>query len=189
MNETAVFYEATPNPQTLKFVISQPISNDSVFFENAQQATRSPLAQKIFGFPWAEAVFIGPNFVSITKQDWVDWDVLADPLSDLIKEHLERGLPVLSLLEGTEPSPETPHREFKDGSVDQKIHQFIEDIVRPAVAMDGGDIVFERFDNGIVYLQLRGACSGCPSSMMTLKMGIEERLKEAVPEVIEVVAV
>jgi Fe-S cluster biogenesis protein NfuA len=189
MNECTVFFEATPNPQTLKFIVSRNIASESTFFENAEQTQRSPLAQKIFGFPWTQAVFIGPNFISITKQDWVDWDILADPLCDLIKEHFDRGLSAIVDLPDEEPSAENPARTIQPGSLEERIHRFIEDNVRPAVAMDGGDIIFDRFDGGIVYLHLRGACSGCPSSMITLKDGIEYQLKQAIPEVVEVVAV
>ncbi|MGZ3723811.1 MAG: NifU N-terminal domain-containing protein, partial [Bdellovibrionales bacterium] len=95
MAEYSVFYEATPNPQSMKFMVTANISTESINFSSAAEAGRSPLAKKIFGFPWAAGVFIGPNFVTVTKQEWVDWEILAEPLSGLIKEHLERGEPVL----------------------------------------------------------------------------------------------
>src|SRR6266550_2863473 len=96
MSDISVFYEATPNPQSMKFVVTSTIAKESMNFTSSESTGRSPLARKIFGFPWAAGVFIGPNFVTVTKQEWVDWDVLAEPLSGLIKEHLERGEPVLT---------------------------------------------------------------------------------------------
>jgi len=185
-----VFYEATPNPQALKFVVTSPISSGMVNFASANETSRSPLARKIFGFPWAAGVFIGTNFVTITKQEWVDWDILADPLSELIKEHLDRGEAVLT----PEPvsaasSTGTAGAGAGDSNpVIEKIKAILEDEIRPAVAMDGGDVTFSRFEQGRVYLHMQGACSGCPSSSYTLKEGIESRLRAAVPEVLEVVA-
>jgi Fe-S cluster biogenesis protein NfuA len=185
MSDLQVFYEATPNPQSMKFIITAPIASESVHFTSVDQTARSPLARKLFGFPWAAGVFIGPSFVTVTKQEWVDWDVIADPLSDLIKEHLTSGEGVL--LPSSEPTSSGINAD--DSSVVQKIKQILQDEIRPAVAMDGGDIQFDRFVDGKVYLKMHGACSGCPSSAYTLKEGIETRLKESIPEVTEVVAV
>jgi Fe-S cluster biogenesis protein NfuA len=180
-----VFYEATPNPSSMKFICEQQIADESMNFTSAAEAMRSPLAMKIFGFPWASGVFIGPHFVTVTKQDWVDWEILAEPLSGLIDEHLKLGEPVLL--------PMTAAAEEEDSSNDspvvQQIKQILRDEIRPAVAMDGGDIVFQSYEAGRVFLQMHGACAGCPSSAMTLKDGIETRLKQAIPEVQEVVAV
>lgn len=180
-----VFYEATPNPQSMKFVVTAQIAHESVNFASAAETARSPLAKKLFGFPWAVGVFIGSNFVTVTKQEWVDWDVLAEPLSGLIKEHLERGEPVLLAAAAGADSDEDPN----DSPVVRQIKQILREEIRPAVAMDGGDIVFEKYENGRVFLHMHGACSGCPSSTMTLKDGIETRLKESIPEIEEVVAV
>jgi Fe-S cluster biogenesis protein NfuA len=182
MAQYEVFYEATPNPQSMKFVVTAPIASESVNFASAAETSRSPLARKIFGFPWAAGVFVGPNFVTVTKQEWVNWDVLADPLSGLIKEHLERGEPVL-----IEAAVEAD--DSNDSPVVQQIKKILREEIRPAVAMDGGDIVFQKYENGRVFLHLHGACSGCPSSAMTLKDGIETRLKQSIPEIAEVVAV
>jgi Fe-S cluster biogenesis protein NfuA len=183
MSEITVYYEATPNPQSLKFVATAAIAREAVNFAALAETVRSPLAKKIFGFPWAAGVFNGPDFVTVTKQDWVDWDVLAEPLAGLIQEHLQSGQPVL--FEALKDS------NSEDASGDSEtvrlIKQILREEIRPAVAMDGGDIVFEKFENGKVYLQMQGACSGCPSSAMTLKDGIESRLKAAVPDVVEVV--
>ncbi len=179
-----MFYEATPNPQSMKFVVTANIASESMNFASAQETARSPLAKKIFGFPWAAGVFIGPTFVTVTKQEWVDWDVLAEPLSGLIKEHLERGEGVLLA-----PAGEVAEDGANDTPLVRQIKTILRDEIRPAVAMDGGDIVFERYEDGRVYLQMHGACAGCPSSTMTLKEGIESRLKQSIPEIVEVVAV
>lgn len=197
--DVSVFYEATPNPQSMKFVVTERLAPESMNFTNATEAMRSPLALKIFGFPWAAGVFIGPNFITITKQEWVDWDILADPLTDLIKEHLESGEPVLAVRseEGststggssTSTSATSTDEDPSDSPTVRLIKQILRDEIRPAVAMDGGDITFDRFEEGRVYLAMHGACSGCPSSSYTLKEGIETRLKQAVPEVQEVIAV
>lgn len=189
MTEYQVFYEATPNPQSLKFVVTANISSESVNFTSAAETARSPLAKKIFGFPWAAGVFIGINFVTVTKQDWVDWDVLAEPLSGLIKEHLERGEGVLFAADAAGVGAGSNEAHADDSPVVRQIKTILREEIRPAVAMDGGDIVFERFVDGRVYLQMHGACAGCPSSTMTLKEGIESRLKQSIPDVVEVVAV
>ncbi|RME18216.1 MAG: NifU family protein [Bdellovibrio sp.] len=179
-----VHFEPTPNPQSMKFVLNQKVCTENLHFEDPLKAQRSPLASKIFGFPWTSSVFLGPDFVTITKQDWVDWDVLAEPLCELIKEHMERGEPFL--LE----EPENTFISSEDDSdpIVQQIKEILDTEIRPAVAMDGGDIVFHKFEAGVVYVYMQGACSGCPSSTMTLKAGIEQRLKELIPEVVEVVA-
>lgn len=182
MSEVTVKYEETPNPQSMKFVISRDIADETANFQNAQAAYRSPLASKIFGFPWTDGIYIGKDYVTITKQDWVDWDVLAEPLCGLIKEHIESGLVVLN------PAPAAQEETQDDSPVVKKIKKVLNEEVRPAVALDGGDIVFSKYENNVVYVFMQGSCAGCPSSTMTLKMGIEARLKDAIPEIREVVA-
>jgi Fe-S cluster biogenesis protein NfuA len=177
-----IFYEATPNPQTMKFNVGQVIAQDTVFIDDPLKAGKSPLAARLFAFPWMSAVMIGPDFVTVTKQDWVGWDVLADPLSDLIYEHLSTGEPFVIDAPTELEDPNEPE-------IVRNIRRVINQEVRPAVAMDGGDIVFNRFEDGKVFLELKGSCSGCPSSTMTLKQGIEGRLRELFPEVQEVVSV
>jgi Fe-S cluster biogenesis protein NfuA len=176
--------EPTPNPRTMKFVADRSIADGSADIRSSEESKRSPLAAKLFGFPWVESIFVGPNFVAITKQDWVDWEILAQPLIGLIKEHLDEGgsvlLPEVQSDSGTIADDDSP--------VVRRIKEIIDNEIRPAVAMDGGDIVFQKYQDNRVHLLMRGACSGCPSSAMTLKMGIETRLKEAIPEIIEVVA-
>lgn len=186
-SSVTVFYEATPNPHSMKFVVTQPISPEVVNFTSAKDAARSPLALKIFGFPWSAGVYIGSNFVTVTKQDWVDWDILADPLSELIKEHIERAEPVL--LAPAEPIAPSDEDDPTDSPTVRQIKHILREEIRPAVAMDGGDITFSHFEDGRVYLHMHGACSGCPSSTYTLKEGIETRLRAAIPAVQEVVAV
>jgi Fe-S cluster biogenesis protein NfuA len=179
--------ETTPNPEALMFKVNQTIASENRAFHSAAETASSPLAKKLFNFPWAKSILIGPDFVSVVKQDWVDWTVLAEPLSDLIQEHLERGEGVL--LEAVESTSAAP--VSSDDPLTQKIIDLLNAEIRPAVAMDGGDIVFQRFDadTGRVYLHMQGACSGCPSSTFTLKEGIETRMREAIPEVQEVISI
>ena len=183
-----VLYEATPNPQSMKFNFTCQISNETAFFDNPALAARSPLAQKVFGFPWAQSVMIGPYFVTITKQDWVDWTVIADPLADLLAEHLERKEGVLLELDTVDSTTEgSSHIEGNDSEIVQQIKKILDNEIRPAVAMDGGDIIFSRYENNRLYLKLQGSCSGCPSSVITLKEGIESRMKQSIPELVEVI--
>lgn len=177
-----IFYEATPNPQSLKFITTERIADRSENFADSQGATLSPLASKLFGFPWCKGVFVGPNFVTVTKEEWVEWETLADPLAQIMKEHFESGGKALV-------APASHSDEGVLDPISQKIADIINSEIRPAVAMDGGDIVFQDFRDGVVYLHMLGACSGCPSSTYTLKEGIETRLKELVPEVVEVVSI
>lgn len=180
--QVEVTVEPTPNPETYKFSINKKIADESIEFSDPSKTSRSPLAHKLFGFPWAEKVFIGETFVSVTKQNWVEWSVLAEPLSQLIKEHFENEEPALLANTGG------PEVDENDSDVVSQIKSVIEHEIRPVVAMDGGDIVFSSYEGNIVYIHMRGACSGCPSATATLKNGIEVRLKEAVPEIKEVVA-
>lgn len=185
-----VTYEMTPNPQSLKFVVDSQICNETLEISDRSQASRSPLAEKILGFPWAKSVFLGENFVTVTKEDWLEWDVICDPLSELIKEHLERGEKVfLPKKTNIQKKSEKAKPDEEDSAELKKIKEILEKDIQPAVAMDGGYIDFVSYENGIVYLDLQGACSGCPSSSFTLKQGIETRLKQFVPEVKEVVAI
>jgi Fe-S cluster biogenesis protein NfuA len=183
--------EQTPNPQTLRFVVSyQPaareLTSQPAEFKSAKETMASPLAKKLFGFPWTAGVYIGRDFIAVSKQDWVDWETLASPLADLIQEHLERGEPII--LEPQTKSDSAGGTPSDDSDEVRTIKLVLDREIRPMVAQDGGDVVFHKFENGTVYLFMQGACSGCPSSTMTLKMGIEGRLKEAVPSIIEVVA-
>jgi Fe-S cluster biogenesis protein NfuA len=183
MSDIFVRAEMTPNPQTLRFVTSQVLNeNDPADFKTAQETATSPLARKLFGFPWTAGVFIGRDFVTVTKQDWVDWETLTEPLAGLIQEHLERGEVVLHKVDAKEAV------SSNDSSDIQLIKKVLNEEIRPAVAQDGGDVVFHKYEDGVVHLFMQGSCAGCPSSTMTLKMGIETRLKEAVPGIREVVS-
>lgn len=185
METLRVWPEPTPNPQSMKFNVNRDLVREVVDFTTSLEAERSPLASKLFGFPWTAGVTIGPNFLTVTKQDWVDWEMLAEPLAGLLREHFESGEPIL--LEAG-PTKTADLYDESDSPQVRLIKQLIQTEIRPAVAMDGGDIIFHKYENNKVYIYMRGACSGCPSSSITLKQGIETRLKEALPEIEEVIA-
>ena len=178
-----VNYESTPNPDSLKFILNEKISEEIVEFKDRQSASRSPLALKILGFPWAKSVFLGKDFVTVTKEDWLDWDMICDPLSEMIQEHLNQGEKVLL------PKKESSKKSENETEDIKKIKEILAKDIQPAVAMDGGYIEFVSYENGIVYLSLQGACSGCPSSTITLKEGIENRLRQFIPNIKDVVDV
>lgn len=181
-----VRFEATPNPATLKFILPARVTDATHDFQSAQEAEISPLASKIFGFPWTSKVFLGPDFLSITKQDWVEWEVLAEPLAGLIQEHLDRGEPVMLDIDA---AAVTNDENPDDPPLVAEIKRALNREIRPVVALDGGDVVFAKYEDQILFLQMKGACAGCPSSSATLKEGIEVRLKELFPEIREVVSV
>lgn len=189
MSKNQVYYEATPNPNSMKFFTGENFASETVFFDDPQKSHRSPLALKLFGFPWASAIMIGPNFVTVTKQDWVEWSVLADPLCQLIEEHLDSDEAVLLEAADDVQSSGGDGINENDPEVVKKIKTILNQEIRPAVAMDGGDILFDRYEDQTLYIHMQGACSGCPSSMITLKQGIEGRLKEAIPEIKEVISI
>jgi len=180
--------ESTPNPATLKFLPGRPVMGEGAVadFPSAETAGRSPLARALFETPEVARVFFGSDFISVTKRDG-DWKHLKPVILGVIMEHFTRGLP---LMEGTAEEAEATYDESDSEVVDQ-IKELIETRVRPAVAADGGDIIFKGFDGstGIVALHLQGSCAGCPSSTMTLKNGIENMLRHYVPEVTAVEAV
>lgn len=176
--------EATPNPATMKFVADQILCPETREYVDAPGAMESPLAYKIFGFPWASKVFLGGDFIAVTKQEWVDWDILAEPLKDLIAEHLESGEPVVH--SNMAPAGADAGILESDSDDVKVIKTVLYNEIRPAVAMDGGQISFVKFEGGILFLKMQGSCSGCPSSQITLKQGIETRMKEAVPDLTEV---
>lgn len=186
MENLFVRAEMTPNPQTLRFVTNKVLTEQPQEFKSAQETVTAPLARKLFGFPWTAGVFIGRDFVTVTKQEWVDWETLAEPLAGLIQEHLERGEMIM-----TAPTPKAESASASGSETDEvrRIKEVLDREIRPAVAQDGGDVVFHEFKDGVVSLFMQGSCAGCPSSTMTLKMGIETRLKEAVPSVREVIAI
>ena len=179
-----VTFETTPNPATMKFKFDRIISKESKEFLDVQSTDISPLAAKLFGFPWTSAVFLGEDFVTVTKQDWVEWEILASPLAGLLDEHIESGQPILVKLAAA-----VADENESDSDVVKQIKRILKTDIKPVVALDGGDIVFVYYENQILQIRMQGACSGCPSSQATLKDGIEVRMKELVPEIKEVVAV
>lgn len=182
-NENTVTFEPTPNPATMKFHLHRQVTEEGFDCPSSQEAERSPLASKIFGFPWTSSVYVGPNFITVTKQDWVDWDLLAHPLSSLIQEHLNNNEPVVvEFIAAPEDDP-------NDSPLVRNIKSILNREIRPVVALDGGDIVFHKYEKPILYVHMKGACSGCPSSAVTLKQGIETRMRELFPEIEEVVAI
>jgi Fe-S cluster biogenesis protein NfuA len=178
-----VTFETTPNPSTMKFNFTEKIAESTHDFSTIEHTENSPLAAKIFGFPWVSSVFIGENFVTITKQDWVDWKVIAEPLSGLLKEHVQSGHPVVLTLAPANDESQT------DSEIVKKIKRVLQNEIRPVVALDGGDILFVKFENQKLYIKMLGACSGCPSSTATLKQGIEVRIKEVFPDITEVISI
>jgi Fe-S cluster biogenesis protein NfuA len=174
--------ETTPNPSTLKFLPGRVVlSMGAREFRTKERAACAPLVEALFDLPGVEAVMLGSDFVSVTKGD-VDWAHLKPAALGLIMEHFSSGAPLF--LEG-EGSAEA-HSEFfdaADGPLVETLKNLIETRVRPAVARDGGDIVFRGFRDGVVYLSMKGACSGCPSSAATLKSGVENLLRHYVPQV------
>ncbi|MGZ3743085.1 MAG: NifU family protein [Pseudobdellovibrionaceae bacterium] len=182
-----VSFESTPNPATFKFLFHRKVTEEAFDCPTAHDAERSPLAAKLFGFPWTSSVFIGQDFLTVTKQDWVEWSLLAEPLAGLIQEHLDKGEPVV--LKAQAAIESSPEDSPNDSPLVKQIKHLLNVEIRPVVALDGGDIVFNKYENNVLYIHMRGACAGCPSSTATLKEGIEVRMKEVFPEIHEVVAV
>ncbi|MFQ6551517.1 NifU family protein [Aestuariibius insulae] len=175
--------ESTPNPATLKFLPGQTVLEaGTADFPTADTAGPSPLAQRIFGVEGVTGVFFGTDFVTVTKADEVEWDHIKPGILGAIMEHYQSGKPVM---EGEQTSGHAEHHG-EDGEIVGQIKELLDTRVRPAVAQDGGDITFHGFDRGVVYLHMQGACAGCPSSTLTLKMGIENLLRHYIPEVLEV---
>ncbi len=179
--------EFTPNPNTLKFVLNRTlVERGAVNFESAAKAAKCPLAQAVFRVPGITAVMLGNKFVTITKGIEGSWDVVADEVPKAIENHLNQG----GLVFDPDYSFEQPQTVTGESAeIEKKIMEILDNEIRPAVAMDGGDITLSRYDDGIVYLHLQGACNSCPSSTATLQMGVATRLKEAIPEIKEVVQV
>ena len=176
--------EQTPNPATLKFLPGRAVmESGTADFPNAAEAEgRSPLAERLFQVEGVTAVFFGADFITVTKDDEKEWYVLKPSVLGAIMEHFTAGQPVMSSDETVIASQGSED----DDEVVSQIKELLETRVRPAVAQDGGDIVFHGFEKGVVYLSMRGACAGCPSSTATLKMGIENMLRHYIPEVLEV---
>ncbi|HEY0212845.1 MAG TPA: NifU family protein [Paenirhodobacter sp.] len=176
--------ETTPNPATLKFLPGQAVLEiGTADFPTADAAVKSPLASRIFAVPGVAGVFFGSDFVTVTKDDATDWAHAKPAILGAIMEHFQSGAPVM---DGESPAPAHADHDGEDGAIVAQIKDLLDTRVRPAVAQDGGDITFQGFERGVVYLNMKGACAGCPSSTMTLKMGIENLLRHYIPEVTEV---
>jgi len=176
--------ESTPNPATLKFLPGKPVMpSGSADFPDRDAARRSPLAERLFAVEGVSGVFFGPDFVSVTKEKG-EWQHLKPAILGAIMEHYQSGKPLIA--EAAETGHAAHEREGEDGEIIDQIKELLDTRVRPAVAQDGGDIVFHGYADGVVFLHLQGSCSGCPSSQMTLKSGIENMLKHYIPEVREV---
>ena len=181
--------ERTPNPATLKFLLGEVVMpSGTVDFRDAETAQKSPLAGRLFQVDGVTGVFFGGDFVSVTKSDEADWQLLKPVILGVIMEHFVAGHPILTG-DIEEPAEDDVEADGVDAEIVAQIKELLDTRVRPAVAQDGGDITYHGFRNGIVTLQLQGSCQGCPSSTATLKMGIENMLKHYIPEVVEVRAV
>ncbi|WP_378942007.1 NifU family protein [Paracoccus sp. R86501] len=177
--------ETTPNPATLKFLPGETVlGSGTADFPSPDTGSSSPLARRIFAVEGVTGVFLGRDFVTVTKADDQPWDHLKPSVLGAIMEHFQSGAPAI---EGDAPqSAGHAAHDGPDNEIVGQIKELLDTRVRPAVAQDGGDITFHGFDRGIVYLHMQGACAGCPSSTLTLKMGIENLLRHYIPEVIEV---
>jgi Fe-S cluster biogenesis protein NfuA len=177
--------ESTPNPATLKFLPGRTVLEaGTADFLSADAAGKSPLASRIFAVNGVVGVFFGNDFVTVTKTDASEWDHLKPAILGAIMEHFQSGQPVMEG-DGDNSSGHAAH-DGENSEIVNQIKELLDSRVRPAVAQDGGDITFHGFEAGVVYLHMQGACAGCPSSTLTLKMGIENLLRHYIPEVTEV---
>ena len=187
----SIYTEMTPNPETMKFVANKLLyPGKSIDFQDESQAAPSPLAKELFSFPFIKSVFIASNFVTLTKTpDTEDWQDVIPSVKQFLKDYLENGAPIVNDEEVAKIKQDTGNIILSnDTDVVKRIKELLDNYVRPAVEMDGGAIQFRSYDDGVVNLMLQGSCSGCPSSMITLKAGIEGMMKRMIPEVKEVVA-
>jgi len=187
----SIYTEMTPNPETMKFVANKLLyPGKSIDFQDESQAVPSPLAKELFSFPFIKSVFIASNFVTLTKTpDTEDWQDVIPSVKQFLKDYLENGGPIINEDEVAKTKQDTGNIILSnDTDVVKRIKELLDNYVRPAVEMDGGAIQFKSYDEGTVNLMLQGSCSGCPSSMVTLKAGIEGMMKRMIPEVKEVVA-
>lgn len=189
-----LYTEQTPNPETLKFVMNRIIYKGIADFKNAEQAYNwSPFASALFDFPFVKGVYLCNNFVTITKESEMEWNDIMLELKEYIKSYVADSKPII--LEGYQEyldqhEKDNPVMQYNEADAElvKRIKDLIETYVKPAVEMDGGNIEFKAYDQGIVYVIMQGSCSGCPSSTVTLKAGIEGMLKRMIPEVKEVVS-
>ena len=185
-NKMFIQTEETPNPLTLKFLPGREVlKNGSVDYRSEEEALNSPLASALFNVEGVVGVFFSDDFITISKRDDKDWQLMKPGILGVIMEHFTANKPIINSDEhdNLDAAPEE-----EDDEIVSQIKELLYTRVRPAVAQDGGDIVFEGFNDGVVTVQMRGACAGCPSSTATLKMGIENMLRHYIPEVKEVIA-
>ncbi len=192
-----LYAEMTPNPLTMKFVANKYVmlNDHTVQFESGAEAKGySPLAEALFSFPFVDAVFMAGNFITITRTDNVDWDFIVMELRDFIREWMAEGKEIMVMMPNPalkpmdEEAEKKPRKTFAATEMDEPIMHLLNEYVRPAVENDGGAIDYVGFEEGVVTVELKGSCAGCPSSTATLKGGIEQLLKSNLPEVTEVVA-
>jgi len=178
--------EETPNPSTLKFTPGVPVmGTGTAAFAKKEDCANSPLAQSLFECEQVRGVFLGSDFITVTKTDELEWEVLKTEILAIVMDHFVSGGEVIIKREKNEKH----EVQASDSDVVIKIKELLEERVRPAVAMDGGDIIFHKYEEGVVYLEMHGACSGCPSSSVTLKNGVENMLKHFIPEISRVEAI
>lgn len=176
--------EQTPNPATLKFLPGREVLGaGTADFPNPEAAAASPLAQRLFAIQGVTGIFLGADFITVSKADDREWHLLKPAILGVVMEHFTAGRPVLTAPAAT---AEEAAVAAEDQEVVAQIKELLDTRVRPAVAQDGGDIVFQGYEKGVVFLHMQGACAGCPSSTATLKMGIENMLRHYIPEVVEV---
>ncbi len=191
-----IYAESTPNPTTMKFVANRVLLEDGLAeYTSMDEAKGSPLAMKLFGFPFVTGVFIQYNFITVMKSDMISWEDVVIELREFIRDYLNSGGAIITEFDPTvvqtkeQLATTTVHAEAQS-ELEEKIIAILDAEIAPAVAQDGGNITFKGYENGVVNVVLRGACSGCPSSTVTLKNGIETLLKNRLPgEISEVVAV
>ena len=176
-----VYTESTPNPATMKFIVNKLLINGSVDYATKESAEKSPFAKELYKFSFVNGVFFASNFVTVTKFENDKWEDILPILKEFVKGAVESELKV-------QDEEQAEAGDFEGSETEVKIQQILHDYVRPAVEQDGGAITYKSFDEGVVTVELRGSCSGCPSSTVTLKAGIENLLKRMVPEVTEVVS-
>jgi Fe-S cluster biogenesis protein NfuA len=187
----SIYTEMTPNPVTLKFVANRLLyPGKSIDFQDEAEAVSSPLAKELFGFPFIKGVFIAGNFVTLTKTNEVnDWQDVIPQVKQFLKDYIESGAMIVNEDEAQKHAAQNGNNTDADESdVVKRIKEMLDSYVRPAVEMDGGAIQYKSYNDGIVTLMLQGSCSGCPSSSITLKNGIEGMMKCIIPEVREVIA-
>jgi Fe-S cluster biogenesis protein NfuA len=185
----SIYTEMTPNPETMKFVANKLLyPGKSIDFPEESSAGPSPLAKELFAFPFIRAVFIASNFVTLTKTPDTDWNDVIPTIREFLKNYLEEGKAVINEDEIPVRQNEASDADANDPDVVKRIKELLENYVKPAVEMDGGAIAFRSYNDGVVNLMMQGSCSGCPSSMITLKSGIEGMMKRMIPEVKEVIA-